>query len=488
MQKQNIFIEKSYVYLIFFIFIFRIALLFASPHPLFGDEAQYWAWSRDISWGYYSKPPLIAWIIRLFTVVFGDHEAIIRLPFALSHCFTAWGITKFLKDRGYPDCAGSAALIYFLLPGVFLSSQIASTDPLLLAFWSWSMVLGARLFFDTIKYKDVVLLGICLGLGLLAKYAIIWLVLGFCAALALSKTSQTKRKVFLSFLAALGLAFIIILPNIFWNAQQGWITFQHTAQNIGDWNFQKPFINLLTFIGAQIGILGPLTAWYLVRKSRFPRLPSDPTLRYLWSLSVPLLGIIAIESFIGRAYGNWAGPAFVSLIIWLSIQLHQSQDQTLVRKVLFSNAVIGMIIVFGSQLIHLLHVSPEFNPYERLYYGAHIAQQLQDREILNKSDGLEIIAVNNRSLTAQLTYIFRQEPSVKIIRWNPFQQPLDYFAMKTDLEKYRGHNVIFIGGDCLEDSSSQFFATELQRMALTFSKPHKPICVQRFHSFKGYNR
>lgn len=389
MQKQNIFIERAFGYLIFLLFIFRIGLLLASPHPLFGDEAQYWAWSRDISWGYYSKPPFIAWVIRLFTEVFGDHEAIIRLPFALSHCFAAWGIAKFLKEREYPGCAGSAALIYFLLPGVFLSSQIASTDPLLLAFWPWSMVLGARLFFDPIKRKNIVLLGICLGFGLLAKYAMIWFVLGFCVALALSKTLQTKRKILSAFLAALGFAFIITLPNIFWNAQQGWITFQHTAQNIGEWNFQKPFLNLLTFIGAQIGILGPLTAWYIVQKCRFPRLPSDPILRYLWSLSVPLLGIIAVEAFIGRAYGNWAGPAFVSLIIWLSIQLHQAQEQRLIRKVLFSNAIIGIIMVFWPQLIQLFHGFPQLNPYERLYYGTHISQQLQDKDILKKKQRVE---------------------------------------------------------------------------------------------------
>ncbi|MGB2941567.1 MAG: hypothetical protein WBB79_01895 [Candidatus Macondimonas sp.] len=41
----------------------RIALLAASPLDLFVDEAQYWLWSTTPDFGYYSKPPVIAWVI-----------------------------------------------------------------------------------------------------------------------------------------------------------------------------------------------------------------------------------------------------------------------------------------------------------------------------------------------------------------------------------------------------------------------------------------
>ena len=41
----------------------RLAALFATPLELYPDEAQYWLWSRTLDWGYYSKPPMIAWLI-----------------------------------------------------------------------------------------------------------------------------------------------------------------------------------------------------------------------------------------------------------------------------------------------------------------------------------------------------------------------------------------------------------------------------------------
>ena len=32
---------------------------------LYPDEAQYWLWSRTLDFGYFSKPPMVAWTIRL---------------------------------------------------------------------------------------------------------------------------------------------------------------------------------------------------------------------------------------------------------------------------------------------------------------------------------------------------------------------------------------------------------------------------------------
>src|SRR5690242_21803079 len=36
------------------------------------DEAHYWDWSRHLDWSYYSKGPLVAWIIRAGCEAFGS--------------------------------------------------------------------------------------------------------------------------------------------------------------------------------------------------------------------------------------------------------------------------------------------------------------------------------------------------------------------------------------------------------------------------------
>ena len=53
----------------------RLVTLFVTPIGLYPDEAQYWLWSRVLDWGYFSKPPMIAWLIRATTALGGDGEA-----------------------------------------------------------------------------------------------------------------------------------------------------------------------------------------------------------------------------------------------------------------------------------------------------------------------------------------------------------------------------------------------------------------------------
>src|SRR5260370_25797764 len=46
-------------------------LAFFCPLDLAPDEAHYWDWSRNLDWSYYSKGPLVAWIIRFSCWLFG---------------------------------------------------------------------------------------------------------------------------------------------------------------------------------------------------------------------------------------------------------------------------------------------------------------------------------------------------------------------------------------------------------------------------------
>ena len=45
----------------------RLLALWLTPLDLFMDEAQYWLWGDELALGYFSKPPLIGWVIRAFT-------------------------------------------------------------------------------------------------------------------------------------------------------------------------------------------------------------------------------------------------------------------------------------------------------------------------------------------------------------------------------------------------------------------------------------
>jgi hypothetical protein len=74
-------------------------LLVGCDWDLCGDEAEYWSWSRRLDWSYWSRGPLIAWLIRGATEVFGGLSLRLsgslmfaaRLPAVLLGGLTAWG-------------------------------------------------------------------------------------------------------------------------------------------------------------------------------------------------------------------------------------------------------------------------------------------------------------------------------------------------------------------------------------------------------------
>ena len=58
--------------------VLRLFTSALSGLELHGDEAQYWSWGQTLDFGYFTKPPLIAWVIAATTAVCGDGEACVR--------------------------------------------------------------------------------------------------------------------------------------------------------------------------------------------------------------------------------------------------------------------------------------------------------------------------------------------------------------------------------------------------------------------------
>src|SRR5262249_29582054 len=92
------------------------------------EEAQYWLWAQSPAWGYYSKPPMVAWIIGAATQVCGDSEPCVRLASPLLHAATALTLGGVGAAVGGPLLGFWSAVTYATLPGVALSAVLITTD------------------------------------------------------------------------------------------------------------------------------------------------------------------------------------------------------------------------------------------------------------------------------------------------------------------------------------------------------------------------
>jgi 4-amino-4-deoxy-L-arabinose transferase-like glycosyltransferase len=289
----------------------RIAALAVNGTDLFFDEAQYWYWSLEPAFGYYSKPPLIAWLIGLSTASCGMSEFCIRLSSPILHTATACAIF-WLGRQLYDVRTGVlAGLAYATLPGVSVSAGIISTDVPLLFFWA--LALGALVrMLEGPGWWPALLLGLAFGFGLNAKYAMAW----FIVCLAFYFIIVPERRSLLRdprLYAGLALGVLLILPNIAWNLQHQFATFSHTADN-AKWggSLFHPH-KALEFFAAQFGVFGPIlfgALLVIVWRAMRQRLPE--TDRLLLAFTVPLIAIITVQAFLSRAHANWAAVAYVA--------------------------------------------------------------------------------------------------------------------------------------------------------------------------------
>lgn len=296
--------------------VWRYWGLSISEVELMFDEAQYWSWALEPAWGYFSKPPLIAWLIGAQNQLCGTGVVCTRAFVPAIHMVTALVVYLLGRRIVSPTVGFWSAIMFALLPGVSFSSRLITTDvPLLLC---WAVALWC--VWDLRERRSVmvaVLLGAAIGLGLLAKYAMIYFVL--CLAIHLAVDGEARRRIWWR---GLGVATVvsvsILVPNVLWNVNNGLITFMHTADNV-NWggSLLRP-LEALEFLGAQFGVFGPLPmALFLVLALRPKTLAGidGPAARFLYVFSVPVVALILFQALMSRAHANWAAPTYVAASI-----------------------------------------------------------------------------------------------------------------------------------------------------------------------------
>lgn len=407
----------------------RIGALFATPLELYPDEAQYWLWSRTLDFGYYSKPPMIAWLIALTTAIGGDAEAWVRLSGPILHMVTALALFATGRALGGARDGGPlglmAGLIYSLMPAVQLSSFALSTDAPLLAalsisLWLYVRISGARVVADPdaaeapVHPALFVALGLALGAAFLSKYAALYFAGGFVAH-SLLVPSARRRWTPLGLMLCLGVFALVISPNLIWNATHGFQTVSHTADNAA-WEAGKlgnP-LSLLRFWVGQVAVFGPvaitgfgLAGWALVRAVRSGNRPSAG----LWLIAglclLPLV-LVSVQAFLSRAHANWAATAYLGASLWVAVLWARST-----RLHLWLGALVGIQGALAVLVLAVLYMPSLATPLgldnslKRVRGWEALTQTILSEA--RQQPNLSAIAVDDRFLFNAMAYYGRDQ-------------------------------------------------------------------------------
>ena len=437
--------------------VVRLVGLRLSTVDLFIDESQYWSWSRELALGYFSKPPLLAWLLAATEHLCGPSEACIRAPaplmsFATSLLAYATGRTLYDARTGF-----WAAMLTAFGTGAVFSARIISTDVPLVLFWALALLAYVRVL-QTADWRWAVVLGTALGAGLLAKYAMIYFLPGLVLAAVFEKQARAplaKPELGL----ALGLAVIMVSPNILWNVANGFLTVRHAGGNVIGEPIEPSVIRPLEFLAAQFAVFGPVVFGVaiaamialLVRKRANRLLPAD---RILLGFALPPLLVVTVTASMVHAYANWAAAAFIPLAVLAAAILIRRNSRSLLwcslALGLFSQVVFLACDAFATR-IAIPFLRPP-NPYYRTLgwsaYGRTVGQ-------LARNLGISTIASDTRAEVASLLYYWRDQPE-QILAWPTADLP--NFDLTRGLTAAAPQPVLFVSQCPAVDRLEKFYA------------------------------
>jgi hypothetical protein len=233
-------------------------LLWADGYGYFRDELYYLACARHLAWGYVDHPPFSIAVLALDRAVLGDSLLAMRLVPALAGTavvlLTGWLARELGGGRVAIVLATVAALI---TPEYLGLNHYYSMNALEMLFWTGAVCIVARVLRDppSVTWRTWVMLGVVLGLGLLNKASVLWLIGGI--SIGLLATRHRRLLATPGPWLALVLAGVLLAPHLVWQIDHGWPTREFVKNATGE---KMAAIPPPSFLAAQLTDMHPLNA------------------------------------------------------------------------------------------------------------------------------------------------------------------------------------------------------------------------------------
>jgi len=380
------------------------AAAYTDLHP---DEAYYWYWSRHLAASYYDHPPMVAYVIRLSTDLFGNSPLGVRflsllMIVPISAATYATGRLLFNRAVG---ARGMLWLNATILVGV--GGLIATPDIPSVLFWSLTILAFAKAVRSG-KGAWWLLVGFCAGLGVLSKLTDLFLAPGLLVYLLLARDHRRWLRTPWPWLGVAVAAFLLI-PMIRWNLAHDWVTFSKQLGRAEPNRFYPQ--GLPEYLAGQYLLLNPGVATFAaIGVVLWLRRKLDETARGLDILvlsSLPLLGYFAVHALFASVQGNWPVPVYPTLALIAAVAAEQSVVGVRLARIRAATVPAG----FAVATLGLLAFA---NPYDliparsdpvKVMHGW--ARFAADVEKLRRESGAGWIAADSYGINAALVYYLR---------------------------------------------------------------------------------
>ncbi|MBV1888223.1 MAG: glycosyltransferase family 39 protein, partial [Urechidicola sp.] len=464
-------VQKKYLiqFILFLLLFFVINILQSKYTALFEDEAYYWVWSKNLAFGYYDHPPLVALWVKISSYFF-DGELGLRffstISFTLMLIFIWLAID--IKEKW------KFVWLYFLLIVSMVLLQvfgfITTPDTPLFLFVAVYLFAYKR-FLQNDNWANSFLLGFSMAAMLYSKYHGILVIL----FTVLSNISLLRKK---KFWAASFFGFLLFLPHLYWQYANGFPSFVFHLKE----RYKRPykidntfmhFINIIAIVGITFPVI--FNAFFKQNK----------TTTFYRSLNYIVYGVFIFfffSTFNSTTQAQWLGVLLIPLVLLTFPYFIQHQKA---RK---------WLIILGSIQFGLLLITRVFLANENIspiQLEPHVSKTWVPT-LKDKTEGKPIVFINSyRNASIYTFYTGIKSHSYSVLDGRKSQY--DFL----DFEKTMQHeNVYSASKHLLNDSllvkkeknflkgrSIQNYTT-FQKVKCTINNPYFTITLGKKNDFK----
>ncbi|WP_285498889.1 glycosyltransferase family 39 protein [Actinokineospora sp. NBRC 105648] len=324
-----------------------LLLVLAGEYGYYMDELYFRVAGAHPAWGYVDQPPLVPLLAKAQIALFGDTPFAVRVVPALLAGLSVWVAAHIARELGGGGRAqvlaafAAAGTLATLSAGHVLHPT--AVDHVVWVALCWLLVRLLR----TRDSRLWLAIGAVVGVGLLAKYLVVLLVVGLAAGLLGAGPRHVPRDRFLA--AGAGIGAVIALPVLIWQATHGWPQLSMAS----DLSEPLGVGSAVSFLVGQVLMIGPFLTplWVAGLVALFRR----PQWRDYRALAVAYVAIAVVLVLVG-GFGRYTEGLLTALTAagcvpaadWLS---------TLPRRIVLAVAVVANAALAAVMCLPVLPVS-----------------------------------------------------------------------------------------------------------------------------------
>lgn len=398
--------------------LFALNLLQASFTELIYDEAYYWYYAQDMAWGYFDHPSMVAFLIKLSSLLF-DGELGVRFMSCVLSAGTyilLWLLIDNPKKKDY-------VIHFFLLVFSFTLMNaygfLTLPDTSLLFFTALFLWLYKRF----LKVEDTVStigLGLVMAALMYSKYHAVLVILFVFAS---NYKLIFNKKAWLSVILAL----ICYAPHFVWLYQNDFVsvTFHLYERPNQAYSFDEFTLGYFLNIVAIIGLL-----FYWIYGSLFKFKVTDKFSKALVYLVYGVLIFFFISSFNRRVQAQWAIVITIPLAI---IAFNHLLENAKSRKWMYRIGMVSLVLLMYARAWMI------YQPLFPIIFETHGNKEWVN-DLKTKSGGVPVLFENSYR-RASMYEFYSGIPAISL---NTYMYRKNQYSIDDSEEQMRGKKVLFV--------------------------------------------